>query len=508
NVTRKQAEIDTSGVLCTALLFIPVSRGSAILKVAGLSFKESIRYHIWLGHTAMAVFTIHGLLYVIIWASNNNLHEHDHVPCRCWYGRGWTSNVAGELSWLCGLSLWVTPLPYIRRKMFELFFYTHQLYVLFVFFYVLHVCASHFYMFLPRLYLLMVDRFLCFLQSQQPVRLLCTRVLPCHVVELTFSKRLGLHYNPMSTVFINIPSISTLQWHPFSVTSDSSLEEVEPTVFIKSEGSWSKLSIKSYRPKMLQSIDLKSQLKDLMFVIFLLRGRKHQGCFSFVRSRAQWNFTCLISYSLFPLLLQKFSSLELQVEAYVTREKEPQTAQIEAQTIWFKPSQSDALVSWAVGSNCNWLWRGAVILASFSLFLVIFGVLTRFYTYPRESKSQSHYQYPTWLRAFFMMLFMFMSIVLVSTVATISIRRKEAKEGGQIQNLEMQTPTRTPRQLTYKAKKELERFPHQSVVQSTNVQYTYGARPDFRSKTTLLQFLSFLCFYSHNFVLLFLEILA
>ncbi|KAF3777780.1 hypothetical protein EJ110_NYTH37490 [Nymphaea thermarum] len=35
----------------------------------------------------------------------------------------------------------------------------------------------------------------------------------------------------------------------------------------------------------------------------------------------------------------------------------------------------------------------------------------------------------------------------------------------------MQTPTGTPRQLTYKAKKELESFPHQSVAQSTNVQY-------------------------------------
>ncbi|KAF3771678.1 Ferric reduction oxidase 2 [Nymphaea thermarum] len=128
-----------------------------------------------------------------------------------------TSNVVGELSWLCGLGLWVTTLPYIRRKMFELFFYTHQLYVLFVFFYVLHVGVSHFYMLLPGLYLFMVDRFLCFLQSRQPVRLLCTRVLPCHVVELTFSKRLGRHYNPMSIV---------------------SLEEVELTVVIKFEGSW------------------------------------------------------------------------------------------------------------------------------------------------------------------------------------------------------------------------------------------------------------------------------
>ncbi|KAF3780020.1 Ferric reduction oxidase 2 [Nymphaea thermarum] len=496
------------GVLCTALLFIPVSRGSAILKVAGLSFEESIRYHIWLGHTAMAVFTIHGLFYVIIWASNNNLHE-----MLVWTRVG-TSNVAGELSWLFGLGLWVTTLPYIRRKMFELFFYTHQLYVLFVFFYVLHVGASHFYMFLPGLYLFMVDRFLRFLQSRQPVRLLCARVLPCHVVELTFSKRLGLHYNPMSTVFINIPTISTLQWHPFSVTSDNSLEKDELTVVIKSEGGWSealyqKLSSKNVAVDRLEvavegpygppSIDYLRH--DVL--VMISGGVGITPFFSIVRhllaqrtKAPRLLLVCAFKSSaelhmldlLLPVSLSatKISSLELQVEAYVTREKEPQIAQTEAQTIWFKPSQSDAPLSWAVGSNCNWLWRGAVIVASFSLFLVIFGVFTRFFTYPMESKSQSHYKYPTWLRAFFMMFFMFMSIVLVSTVATISIRRKEAKEGGQIQNLEMQTPTGTPGQLTYKAERELESFPHQSVVQSTNVQYTYGARPDF--KKILAQF--------------------
>ncbi|KAF3777458.1 Ferric reduction oxidase 2 [Nymphaea thermarum] len=169
------AGICRSTLHCSSL-HSSVSRGSAILEVAGLSFEESIRYHIWLGHTAMAVFIIHGLFYVIIWASNSNVHE------MLVWTRVVTSNVVGELSWLCGLDLWVTTLPYIRRKMFELFFYTHQLYVLFVFFYVLHVGASHFYMFLPGLYLLMVDRFLRFLQSRQPVRLLCTHVFSCHVV--------------------------------------------------------------------------------------------------------------------------------------------------------------------------------------------------------------------------------------------------------------------------------------------------------------------------------------
>jgi ferric-chelate reductase len=50
----------------------------------------------------------------------------------------------------------------------------------------------------------------------------------------------GLTYNPTSVMFINVPSISKLQWHPFTITSNSKLEPEKLSVFIKSEGNWTK----------------------------------------------------------------------------------------------------------------------------------------------------------------------------------------------------------------------------------------------------------------------------
>lgn len=50
----------------------------------------------------------------------------------------------------------------------------------------------------------------------------------------------GLKYHPTSTMFINVPSVSKLQWHPFTVTSNSNLEKDKLSVMIKSEGIWSK----------------------------------------------------------------------------------------------------------------------------------------------------------------------------------------------------------------------------------------------------------------------------
>lgn len=41
-------------------------------------------------------------------------------------------------------------------------------------------------------------------------------------------------------MFVNVPSISKMQWHPFTITSSSSLEADKLSVVIKGEGSWSK----------------------------------------------------------------------------------------------------------------------------------------------------------------------------------------------------------------------------------------------------------------------------
>ena len=40
-------------------------------------------------------------------------------------------------------------------------------------------------------------------------------------------------------MFINAPSISKLQWHPFTVTSNSNLEADRLSVAVKIDGSWS-----------------------------------------------------------------------------------------------------------------------------------------------------------------------------------------------------------------------------------------------------------------------------
>ena len=109
------------------------------------------------------------------------------------------SNVAGELGLLSGLAMWATSFPRIRRKIFELFFYTHHLYIFFIVLFVLHVGISYSCIMLPGFYLFLIDRYLRFIQSQQKVRLVAARLLPCEAVEMNFSKAPG-----KSTVTIDL----------------------------------------------------------------------------------------------------------------------------------------------------------------------------------------------------------------------------------------------------------------------------------------------------------------
>jgi len=63
------------GLMCLAFLFVPISRGSVLLRYIDIPFEHATRYHVWLGHLTMTIFTIHGLLYVVAWAMDGRLAE-------------------------------------------------------------------------------------------------------------------------------------------------------------------------------------------------------------------------------------------------------------------------------------------------------------------------------------------------------------------------------------------------------------------------------------------------
>lgn len=104
------------------------------------------------------------------------------------WSKTYVSNVAGEIASVIALAMWLTSIPRIRRKMFEVFFYTHYLYILYILFYAIHVGVEYMSMIAPGIFLFLIDRHLRFLQSRQHAPLLSARLLPCGALELNFSK--------------------------------------------------------------------------------------------------------------------------------------------------------------------------------------------------------------------------------------------------------------------------------------------------------------------------------
>lgn len=177
------------------------------------------------------------------------------------------------------------------------------------------------------------------------------------------------------------------------------------------------------------------------------------------------------------------SQLQLQIEVYVTRETEPtRENQKLLRTIWFnfKPNTLDVPVSAILGPN-SWLWLGTIMSSSFVIFLLIIGILTRYYIQPIDHNTNMIYSYSA--RSALNMLLMCVSISMPATAAFLWNKKQATKEMRQIQNTAAPTPTTSPGSWFYNADRELEAFPHQSFVEATKVHY--GERPNLRSKINI-----------------------
>ncbi|KAJ3035742.1 hypothetical protein HDV00_003455 [Rhizophlyctis rosea] len=136
----------------------------------------------------------------------------------------------------------------VRKRKFELFWYTHHLFAIFYICLFFHsfgcfvktsqgVCkgyhSNHFT--IPVFALYILERLIRLYRSSQPTIL--TKIIkhPGRTIELQFEKP-TLTYTPGQYVFINIPEVSRWQWHPFTISSTP--EEGAISVHIRAIGDW------------------------------------------------------------------------------------------------------------------------------------------------------------------------------------------------------------------------------------------------------------------------------
>ncbi|KAL2341483.1 hypothetical protein Fmac_009423 [Flemingia macrophylla] len=486
------------GLMCLAFLFIPVSRGSVLLRYIDIPFEHATKYHVWLGHLTMVLFTLHGLLFVIAWAMDGRLVQ-ELVE---WKDIG-VANLPGVISLLAGLFMWVTSLPGVRTKNFELFFYTHQLYVVFVVFLALHVGDFIFTMAAGGIFLFVLDRFLRLCQSRKKVNVISSRCLPCGTVELVLSKPQSLRYNALSFIFLQVRELSWLQWHPFSVSSSPLDGNHHLAVLIKVLGKWTE--------RLRERITDVDALKDVSVITTSVEGpyghevpyhlmyenlilvaggigvspflailsdilhrvREGKPCqprnILLVWAVKKSNEIPLLSTIDMETICPSFSDkVNINIHIYVTRESDPPVEEgysYKPIKSSFCPMASDCGMSVLVGTGHKF-WSGLYVISSTIGFVILLVLLYIYYINPFNI-------YQWWYKGLLFVICMVASVVIFGgfVVALWHIWEKQSSMKGISNNIKVDKIQQNG-SLAHKDPSQ------DSLAKSTVMRY--GSRPDFK----------------------------
>ncbi|XP_015577794.1 ferric reduction oxidase 8, mitochondrial [Ricinus communis] len=290
---------------CLALLLLPILRGLALFQLFGIQFEATVRYHVWLGTSMIFFATLHGASTLFIWGVSH--HIQDEV--RRWQKTG-RIYLAGEMALVAGLAIWITSLPQIRRKRFEIFYYTHHLYVVFLIFFLFHAGDRHFYMVFPGIFLFGLDKLLRIVQSKPDTCILSARLFPNKAVELILPKDPSLKYTPTSVIHMKIPSISKFQWHSFSITSSSNIDERTISLIIRGTGGWT-----SSLYNMIQA-ELDSNADQMSCIPTAIQGPYGPASVDFLRYDSLLLIAGGIGITPFLSILKEIASLQRSSRSY------------------------------------------------------------------------------------------------------------------------------------------------------------------------------------------------
>lgn len=224
--------IGTYGTFLMSLALIPINRNSLLVFLLNLPLDRAIKYHRWQAYFAVLALAAHGATYVVFY-SNKHLFPNG-IASQMWDGVTGL-NESGVIAWYCSAAVVLTSLPLVRRWAFELFLRCHiVLFLAFIIFAVIHQTLT-LLLLAPPLILYSVEIFLRIRNARKQTQVLSLKILPNNVVRLEFATK-SLAHKPGQYIFVCIPSISALEWHPFSISS--SPHDAHMSVHIRVLGTW------------------------------------------------------------------------------------------------------------------------------------------------------------------------------------------------------------------------------------------------------------------------------
>lgn len=189
---------------------------------------DAITFHKVVGHTLFALAVTHATAFVMAYAGG--------------HGAAWgviTTARGATGAALLGVFaiMWLFALGFVRRtRRFELFYFTHLLYVVWLVMLVVHA---------PRIVIFSGAAIIAFLVEQvlrlgrrrPATRIVSAMPLRSGVTRLEIERPSGFTFSPGDYLFVRIPSIAKYEWHPFTISSAP--EASAMTLHVRSLGNWS-----------------------------------------------------------------------------------------------------------------------------------------------------------------------------------------------------------------------------------------------------------------------------
>lgn len=206
-----------------ALLF--GARNNLFSLVARIPSNTLLMYHRWAGRATVFYASLH------LYGESRDWIKYNQVATTF-------ANMriqVGFMAWLSLALIFITSLGIVRRQQFEVFYYAHTLFIAFVIGAFIH--ADHAPEFLlPGLCLWVVDRIVRFVQNFRSLKVTSVISYPGGVTK--FKVRGLKTSSPGQIAWVQIPEVSFLNWHPFTVASAPHDEEA--TFLIKGCGGYTR----------------------------------------------------------------------------------------------------------------------------------------------------------------------------------------------------------------------------------------------------------------------------
>jgi predicted ferric reductase/Ca2+-binding EF-hand superfamily protein len=229
----------TLGVLLDfngALILLPMLRrlltrvrASALGRV--LPVDDAVAFHRLVGHTLFALACAHAAAFTIAYVGGHTRS----APFELFFtSRG----ASGALLLAVFAVMWVCALDFVRRsRRFELFYFTHLLYVAWLVLAVVHAPSFFLWVGVP-LAAFALEQALRLRRRGSRQRVLASEPLRSSVTKLVVERPRRFDFSPADYVFLRIPAVARHEWHPFTLSSAP--ERAELVVHVRALGNWTR----------------------------------------------------------------------------------------------------------------------------------------------------------------------------------------------------------------------------------------------------------------------------